>query len=351
MACCRCTRPSRARPRRGSSCCRRPGACRAGCRCRSGRAVAPSRRHVGGNARPRRGRTRAGSRAGRACRSWPGWDRRTRVRGACHSIPSRTTLKPRLCILAASAALEVPRFARIRIGDERRVLVDDVRAVQQHDTPVGVVEIRSAGRVQEGRRPGARTLRGRPAARLVLDPGAAQGLDVRGERVEVGLIDHVLRRGRRGGGCHEGRRRRRLGSQRGRGGRRRQRGGRPGSRGTAGGQEDRPHTSAATAAATGTMRVRLEQHPLKRIEPDLADVFDRSAERHHCTQHRSSTGGTQSGCPGLFPGRRVSPNPRGPTCIWHWFSNSSSAHNICNVVCTRSPRCWLRTSSKASRRT
>ena len=45
-------------------------------------------------------------------------------------------MKPRLCILAASAALKFHGLPRVRIGDVGRVLVDDVHPVEEDDAAV-----------------------------------------------------------------------------------------------------------------------------------------------------------------------------------------------------------------------
>ena len=108
---------------------------------------------------------------------------------------------------------EVPRFARIRVGNVGRVLVHDVRAVHEHHAAVGVVDVGPARRGHEARDAVRRTLGRGSAAELVLDARPAQRLDVRAQRVEIWLVHDVL--GRRGAG-RRGRWTRRRGARRGR---------------------------------------------------------------------------------------------------------------------------------------
>ena len=103
--------------------------------------------------------------------------------------------------------IEVPRLAGIGVRDVGRVLVDDVDAVHENDASLGVVEIRPAGRAQVARDARSDPLRLHAAAALVLHALALERHDVRRQRIDVGLVDDVLRRGRgRGGRRGDGRR-------------------------------------------------------------------------------------------------------------------------------------------------
>ena len=94
--------------------------------------------------------------------------------------------------------IEVPWLAGIGVRDVGRVLVDDVDAVHENDASLGVVEIRPSRGAQVARDTRSDPLRLHAAAALVLHALALERHDVRRQRIDVGLVDDVLRRRRRG---------------------------------------------------------------------------------------------------------------------------------------------------------
>ena len=102
--------------------------------------------------------------------------------------------------------IEVPRLAGIGVRDVGRVLVDDVDAVHDDDPSLGVIEIRTPRGAQVARDARPDPLRLHATTALVLHALALERHDMRRQRIDVGLVDDVLRRRGRGGRRNDGRR-------------------------------------------------------------------------------------------------------------------------------------------------
>ena len=241
-----------------------------------------------------------------------------------------------------------------------RVFVDDVHPVHEHDASLGVVEVRPAGRAQEARDIRDRSPAWTPRCWTGTARRAAQGHDVRRQGVaRFGWLTTCCGAVRSswssiGGGRR--RRRRRVSSGATAPASRGRRRGRPDVAVVAAPRPDRteqgparndrcpgegcpswigqpephrhPSASATTPAGPPTVST-IAGEPRNRAAPNRA-------RRTRAGRPGNRLSFSRSEASGACHERRDRPTPEGRSCNWLWFSSSSSAHNICRVVCTRS---------------